>query len=285
MISVIIPIYNRKDNLRLVLAALDRQSFKDFEVVVSDDGSSDNPVQVLFEFDTRLRLRYCWHQHRGYRLCKVRNDGARFANGHGFLFMDSDVMLNPFALEHYRNILDANPDALIAGRYDWLPPMEITLHDVYMNWEAIVAEELPKREVSEIVGLQGPDPRHVMNPRIFNSSEPRDKYCLSIYGGNQLIPKHIYWALEGYDERMTGHGGEDAEFGMRAQKAGIKCIFADEVVGYHIYHYRDQRRNEREVRKNIEYIATKHDLKELGIRHGRENEMPITYSAEVEGYV
>lgn len=285
MISIIIPIYNRRDNLRLVLAALDKQGMKDFEVVVSDDGSSDNPLSVLQEFDARLRLRYCWHPHRGYRLSFVRNDGARFATGDAYLFVDSDVMLNPFALEHYRNIFEANPDAIIAGRYDWLPPMEITLHDVYMNWEAIVAEELPAKQVSVIVGLQGPDPRHVMNQTVFNSAALRDKYCLSMYGGNQLIPKQLYWALGGYDEGMIGHGGEDAEFGMRAQKAGVKCIFADEVVGYHIYHYRDQKRNEREVVKNVEYIATKHDLEELGLRRGREGEMPLTYSAEAEGYV
>jgi len=285
MISVIIPIYNRKDNLRLVLAALDKQGMKDFEIVVSDDGSSDNPVQVLLEYDARLNLRYCWHQHRGYRLAKVRNDGARFASGKAYLFVDSDVMLNPCAVEHYRNIFEANPEAIIAGRYDWLPPMEITLHDVYMNWDKIVAEELTRRDVKEIVGLQGPDPRHVMNPKLFNSSALRDKYCLSLYGGNQLIPKTIYWGLGGYDEMMVGHGGEDAEFGMRAQKAGIKCIFADEVVGYHAYHWRDQKRNEREVLENIEYVETKHDLNELGLRRGREGEMPLTYSAEAEGYV
>lgn len=281
MISVIISIYQRKDNLRLVLAALDKQSVKNFEIVVSSDGCSDNPVQRLLEYDTRLNLRYCWHQHRGWGVCKARNDGAKFATGDAYLFIDSDVMLNEHALGHYKNLFEANPAAIIAGRYDWLPPMDITPHDVYQNWEKIVAWDLPMKEESKI-GIQGPDPRYDENPDIFDSSKARDKHCLWLFGGNLLIPKRIYRMLGGYDENIVGHGGEDAEFGMRAQEANVKAIFSDEVIGYHIHHWRDEERGRREVKKNIEYMESKHDLAALGVQSGEEGELPLVDMGEAE---
>jgi len=262
MISVIIPIYNRRDNLRLVLAALDRQSFKDFEVVVSDDGSTDDPVGVLHEFDTRLNLRYCWQQHKGYRLSKVRNNGARIATGEAYIFVDSDVMLNRYALEHYYNIYLACPSIIIGGRYDWLPPIR--------EYE----------QGMEVVGIQGVDPR-CEDPTFLGWDDTeaglRTKYALHLYGGNQLIPANVYRILGGYDENMTGHGGEDAEFGMRAEKEGLKALFSEKVIGWHLYHDRDQAKNEEEVAKNIEYLEKKHNIGKFGIVKGREDQLPLVY--------
>jgi len=267
MISVIIPIYNRKDNLRLVLAALERQTYKDFEVVVSDDGSTDDPEQVLREFDTLLDLKFVSQLHRGYRLSKVRNNGVEFATGFALLFDDSDVMLNQYALEHYKNIFEANPTIIIGGRYDWLPPIR----------EYELGQEL--------VGIVGLDPRCGI-PGFWDDSEAglRTRYCLDLYGGNQLIPRDVYEMLGGYDENMVGHGGEDAEFGIRAQKAGVRALFSQKVIGWHLYHHRDQQKNEEEVARNIEYIEKKHDLAELGIVRGKAGQLPLVYE-EVEDHV
>jgi len=262
MISVIIPIYNRRDNLRLVLAALDRQSLREFEVVISDDGSSDNPVEVLHEFDVGLDLKYVWQQHRGYRLSKVRNNGARIATGAALVFVDSDVMLNRYALEHYRNIFVVTPSLIVGGRYDWLPPIR--------EYE----------DGMEVVGIQGPDPR-CEDPTFLGWDDTetglRTRYALHLYGGNQLIPKEVYESLGGYDENMVGHGGEDAEFGMRAEEAGFMALFTEKVIGWHLYHHRDQARNKQEVAKNIEYLEEKHNLGDFGIVRGRIDQLPLVY--------
>lgn len=290
MISVIIPIYNRKFNLMLVLAALDKQSVKDFEIIIADDGSSDSPLETARTFEGRLSLKYVWHEHDGFRLSLIRNTGAKLATGDAFLFLDSDILLNPTAMGHYANLYKANPTAIIGGRYDWMEPMEISLRDVYHNWGAIIGGRLPRKDPGgPLVGIIGIDPRKANNPYFFDSSERglRSKYCLSLFAGNILVPASLFWALGGWDERMTGHGGEDAEFAMRAQAAHIKALFSEEVVGYHIYHWRDQERNEKEVSYNINYIASKHDLRALGIRLGsiRDGELPLVYREGEEHYV
>lgn len=259
MISVCIAVYNRKANLRRVLAALDKQDFKDFEVVIADDGSTDNPVEVCQEFSDRLNISYCWQKHDGYRLTFVRNMGAKMAKGDALLFLDSDVMLNPAALSHYNNLFTANPDAIIAGRYDWMKPMDFSVEDVYANWEKIIAEQMPSVSVGDLKGIVGLDPRAQGPPedRFFNDSL-RDNFFMGLFGGNLLIPAKVYWAVGGQDEKMVGHGGEDCELGMRLQEAGYKAIFSEKVIGYHIYHDRNQQRNSEEVKINIAYLENKH---------------------------
>jgi len=283
-LSVVIPVYNRRNGLRLCLAALDKQSVKDFEVVVADDGSDDDPFGVLGEYNRALSLRYAWHQRRGTRIALTRNEGAAIAQGDAYLFLDSDVLLNPTAIGHYMNIHKANPDVIVAGRYDWLPPQIAAVYQVHYDWEKLIAGDLPRLETleDEALGFQGADPRAV-NPELFNSSVIHtDGYCLSLFSGNLLVPKRIFHELGRWDQNMIGHGGEDAEFGMRVQRVHLPVIFSEDVVGYHVWHERNQYLNEKELRINCSYIAQKHDLASLGIRHGKEFEPALVYREGVD---
>jgi glycosyltransferase involved in cell wall biosynthesis len=80
-VSVIIPTYNRRDELRQTLEALAAQEFPaaEFEVIVADDGSSDDSAEVAASFDGPLRLKYVWQEDLGHRCAAARNFGARQA--------------------------------------------------------------------------------------------------------------------------------------------------------------------------------------------------------------
>lgn len=276
MISIVIPVFNRREGLRLVFAALEKQTFRGFEVVVADDGSTDDPLDVVMLAHERLTVQYCWHPHNGFQAGKARNAGAKLAHGNTLLFVDADVLLNRFALEHYNNISLANPGVIVAGRYDWLSPMVITVEDVHLRWDAILRRSLPELEIEgPPVGIQGVDPRALQTSRFDSTKVWRNRYCLALFTGNLLVPAEIFRALGGFDEAMVGHGGEDCEFAMRAEESQIPVIFAEEVVGYHVYHWRNQERNEREVQRNIEYIRSKHDLVALGVVPGGPDQLPL----------
>ncbi|HUT15996.1 MAG TPA: glycosyltransferase family 2 protein [Anaerolineae bacterium] len=281
-ISVIIPIYNRRNNLRLCLAALDKQGVRDFEVILCDDGSQDDPLAVFHEFDSRFQQRYVWHERRGVQIALCRNEGSAIAHGKAFLFLDSDVLLNPSAIGHYLNIHAANPDVIVVGRYDWLPPQLLTAYDVHHNWEQIIHGEMTPMDIGGLPqGILGIDPR-LANPNLFNSSVVHyGPYCLSMFSGNLLVPRAVFFGVERYDSQMVGHGGEDAEFGMRAQLKNVPVIFSDEVVGYHVYHTRDQPKNEEELVANAKYIEEKHDLAALGVRRGDPGESILEYRKDV----
>ncbi len=145
-ISVIIPVYNQAKSLDLVLTALDCQGFRGFEVIVSDDGSTDEPEMYAAYYKDLMPLKFITHPHDGFDANRCRNDGAALAEGDAFLFLDSGVLLNCNALQHYANLNQATPDCIIGGRYDWLPPMIITPMDVVGNWQALIEARLPREE-------------------------------------------------------------------------------------------------------------------------------------------
>ena len=284
MISIVIPVYNRSENLRLALTALQVQTDQRFDVIVSDDGSDEDTLAVLKKFAGIFPIKYCWMPHDRFRAGRARNMGVTLATGQWVLFIDSDILLNPTAIGHYINIATANCDVIVGGRYDWLVPMVITPSDVINRWKELITGTLPpKGTARKLEGIIGADPRSLaVDERTGTSTSPFNSmvvrfshYCLSLFSGNLLVPRRIYWELGGFDEAMVGHGGEDCEFSIRAEEHHLPVIFAEEVVGYHLYHERNQEQNLREVTANIEYIKAHHDLAALGIGSGKPGQLPL----------
>ena len=267
--SLIVPVYQRKDNLHLLFASIDklREAAKfNFEVIICDDGGSDDTLELVQQYQHICPIRYIWHPHDCFQAGFARNEGAAIAKGSSLLFLDSDVLLNPSALAHYENLSLANPDAVILGRYDWLPPMKVTPKAVYEKWERLIECSLtPDKELAKTqVGIVGTDPRALRMPSAFKEPAiPCEFFASMMYSGNMLIPKHVFEAIDGFDEDLTGHGGEDCELSIRLQLAGYRAIFSDLVIGYHVCHARNQLRNAQEVNNNVAYIARKHDLDEV----------------------
>lgn len=88
-VSIIIPTYNRGDQLRICLKSLQEQSFKNFEVLVCDDGSTDNTFTVVEEFKDILNINYIKDTNFGGP-AKPRNNGLKQAKGEIVAFLDSD---------------------------------------------------------------------------------------------------------------------------------------------------------------------------------------------------
>lgn len=105
-VSVIIPTYNRA---RLVQESIDsvlQQSFRDFEIIVIDDGSTDDTEQVLQRFSSQIR--YIKQGNRG--LNAARNRAIDLSQGEYIAFLDSDDLWRRFKLEVDVSVLDSYPD-------------------------------------------------------------------------------------------------------------------------------------------------------------------------------
>lgn len=105
-VSVIIPTYNRADKLKRCLQSLVSQTFKNFEVIVCDDGSTDETVGIVKEFSTQLNLIYDYDTNFGGP-ARPRNRGLFLAKGEFIAFLDSDDWWYPkkleVCLEHIRD--------------------------------------------------------------------------------------------------------------------------------------------------------------------------------------
>jgi glycosyltransferase involved in cell wall biosynthesis len=107
LVSVIIPTFNRSDLLQLTLESVRAQTLEDFEVIVVDDGSTDNTREVVESFDQRFRYVY---QVKGGR-SRARNRALGLARGRYVAFLDSDDLFFPNKLELQAQRLTDHPEA------------------------------------------------------------------------------------------------------------------------------------------------------------------------------
>lgn len=108
-ISVIIPTYNRAQLLLKTLDSVFAQTKPAHEVIVVDDGSTDHTRQAVAQFPHPVIYQYQENAHLG----AARNTGQRLATGEALLFLDSDDLLAPLALERMAQALDARPEAAL----------------------------------------------------------------------------------------------------------------------------------------------------------------------------
>lgn len=115
-ISVIIPTYNRNE---LVLDAIDsvlEQTFQDFEIIIVDDGSTDNTQKHIESHQKKdERIKYVYQKNQGVSI--ARNTGLKAATGLYIAFLDSDDRFLPDKLQQQASILDNNREiGLVYGK-------------------------------------------------------------------------------------------------------------------------------------------------------------------------
>jgi len=113
LVSVIVPTFNRSAFLRAALDSLLRQTLRDFEIIVVDDGSEDETAAVLGSVaDARLRV-ITHSTNRG--IARARNSGLTAARGKYIAWLDSDDLSRPSRLAKQVRFMERNPDIALVG--------------------------------------------------------------------------------------------------------------------------------------------------------------------------
>ncbi len=118
-ISVIIPVYNVEKYLRECLDSVINQTLKDIEIICVNDGSTDNSLEILKEYEKQdSRIKIIDKKNEG--AAAARNLGLKSATGDYVIFFDSDDYMEFMALEKlYQNITDNNADISICKSYEF----------------------------------------------------------------------------------------------------------------------------------------------------------------------
>ena len=105
-ISVIIPLYNKEKIIQQCVDSILTQSFQNFELIIVNDGSTDNSLKIIEEIqDSRIRI---INQENGGQ-SKARNTGIKNANADWLYFIDADDMSTPGCLQHFYELIQLNP--------------------------------------------------------------------------------------------------------------------------------------------------------------------------------
>ena len=145
LISVIVPVYNVKEFVKKCLDSLVRQSYKNLEIIVVDDGSTDGSGRICDEFaalDKRMRV---FHKKNG-GLSDARNFGIKKAKGEIIAFVDSDDLVSEdFVSAMYEGMTKSNADIVICGYNLVKPKKEV------MSGKGAAAKLLTQQENIDIV--------------------------------------------------------------------------------------------------------------------------------------
>lgn len=113
-VSVIVCVYNRAGFIERCLNSILSQDFKDYEVIVIDDGSTDGTSQILEEFEKGKKIKV-YHNEKNLGLMKSRNIGAEKTISEIVAYTDSDCMVEKEWLEELVKPFKLDQDIVIAG--------------------------------------------------------------------------------------------------------------------------------------------------------------------------
>lgn len=95
-ISLIATTYNRPDALRLCIESIGRQTLVPFEVIIADDGSTDDTRTLIERMrkDFPCPIVHAWQEDLGFRAAEVRNNALRLCKGDYVVFIDGDIIIH-----------------------------------------------------------------------------------------------------------------------------------------------------------------------------------------------
>ena len=234
-LSIIIPTFNRSEILNITLISLLNQKTQyPFEVVVADDGSSEEITKITKKFEDQLDIKFVRQKDYGYQLCAVRNLGIRAAKYEFLAILDCDMAANPLWVESYVQALLKDSDTAYIGPRKYIDTRQLKTKSVYQD--AYIFEKLPPVKSDSIsTSSEGGISKDWRLAHFEKTDNLR--LCNSPFryfsGGNVAFARKWLDAAGYFDEEFTHWGGEDNEFGYRLYKMGCFFRSLESALAYH----------------------------------------------------
>ena len=192
-ISVVIATYNRPDYIEAGLKCLLLQTYKDFEVVLVDDGSSKDVFSICKNFEDEIDIKYIRQRNVPWNQAVAKNLGIKLSSGKILLLNDDDCFLMPTCLQEHIKIHQQHDKVMVCG--------EVLLHDKLG----------PTNVYSYIVNQKYPEGGKVRPFRLLHQ--------------NFSVRREYVLAINGYDEDFAGkYGYEDKDFWNRLEWSGVSVL-------------------------------------------------------------
>ena len=247
-ISIIISTFNSEAWLEKVLWSYEAQTFKDFEIVIADDGSKQPTFDLIDKMKAfvHYNIIHVWHEDNGFQKSQILNKAIIACNSDYILMSDGDCMARTDFVEvHINNRQEGN---FLSGGYFMLP-MSIS--------EVITKEDILSQSCFDLKWLKSKGLKPSFKNNKLTASGLTEKLL------NNITPTNASWnghnasgwkkdivTINGFDERMQ-YGGQDRELGERLFNLGIKskqirysaiCLHLDHPRGY---------KNQESINKNL----------------------------------
>ncbi len=240
--SVIAAFYNNINYLKLVLSGFERQTEKDFELIIADDGSQEEVVKEIETIGSNysFRIKHIWHPDKGFRKNRILNQGILASESDYLIFIDSDCIPHSKFVEEHLN--ERENDKVLTGR-------RVNLSQKLTN---MLSEEKVKNgflESNNLLMLEDAlfgKSNYVEKGFYFENKFLRNlfnKKSRGLLGCNFSLHKENMFAINGFDERYEAPSiGEDSDVQFRLGLNGVKVKSLNHIaVQYHLYHKLQER--------------------------------------------
>jgi GT2 family glycosyltransferase len=219
-VALIVSTYNQPEHLDRCLFALGRQTYRDFEIVMADDGSGDETRRLIGKYQEALAMpvRHVWQEDRGFRKTRILNKAILATGAEYLVFMDGDCVAHPdFVREHVARAR--------SGSY---------LNGSLIRLNAALTQQITHESICTGAAFDGA--WFTRKGRTFSHRYLR---CSLAYPVRRWLDRHssteLYWlgsnsscyrsdavAVNGFDQRFT-YGFEDSDFGFRLENFGLRA--------------------------------------------------------------
>lgn len=235
-ISILVSTYNHPQWLHKVLVGYQQQSYKDFEILIADDGSTNDTKEVVdyFKENSELDIQHLYQEDSGFRKCKILNEAITQAKYDYILISDGDcVPHKQFVAVHKQQ---QKKGYFLSGSYCKLP---------LLTSRAITDETIASGQCFDIAWLKRNEFKTskahlklIQNPKYQKLMNLLTPATCNLKGANSSFWKSDALKINGFNEDMAW-GGEDREFGVRLKNIGVKPKHVRyNAICLHLYHDR-----------------------------------------------
>jgi glycosyltransferase involved in cell wall biosynthesis len=233
-VTLIISTYNRPDALKLVLNSLLNQTVAPDEVIIADDGSTNETKDLveLYKNKTSAPIIHCWQSDEGFRLSHIRNKAIALAKFPYLISIDGDMILHPNFIEDHKKY--AKNGHFVQGSRVLLMP-KLTKNILAHTFKPIYF-------FSWGISNRFHTIRNQLLAKLFYRRLFKEYKCIK--GCNMAFWKDDLIKINGYNEDFVSWGSEDKELVARLYNSkvyGKRVKFA--AIAYHLYHPRVMDKN------------------------------------------
>ena len=254
-VSIIIPTYNRSDLLKLALTSCLEQTYQDFEVIVVDDGSTDDTRNVVESFGSE-KIRYVYQTNAGRS--KARNKAIDQARGKYITFLDSDDLYLPHKLEVEVKALEENAQygAVYSSAYNvdingkqhpyiYPAPSSGWIYEeiaLYLPITICLPTVMARREVFQVVGVFDERQNRFEDTDMWRRISKKYQFLaideplckIRYHEGNEMEhPEIVYKALKYYTSKVLRQ--DTLRYGLKLRLLAAKlCVHYGLAVRNHV---------------------------------------------------
>ncbi|SHJ38993.1 Glycosyltransferases, probably involved in cell wall biogenesis [Clostridium cavendishii DSM 21758] len=267
--SIVIPTYNRADLLKLTLDSIVCQNVKyeEYEVIIIDDGSTDNTVEILNDYYNKINLKYIFQENKGYRAATARNKGITMSEGEIIIFVDCGILLAKNAISRAITNHKVNENCAILGYV-------YGFDEFNENKNYIESLNIDPFDTDKYIEILNKNKIFDLREEMYREfGEDLNKWpapWVIYWVGFSSIKKQTLLNVGMFDESFNTWGYEDIDLGISLFKSNVKIILDKGFKSIHYPHEKfKSSMNDEDLKKyvltNKKKVFDKHKLEEIKI--------------------